>query len=173
MNNQLPKMRTQEDADREQLERLKNDTSGRELLLLMLSNMTGSATRGLPTTDDHIKIASDALNDFRRSDYSDAIDYVESLSLIVDFYKDLAENLASQMGDYGLVINEYGDVSNNPFVLVDGDTYIGKIEVINLEDNERDELWKYYVKDYVPTASKAEKAWISERFADQIEKEQA
>lgn len=171
--NKLPALYTQEDADRERLERIKADTTGREFALAMLSAF--STRRSLPKSADHIKVMNDALNDFSRLDYSEASNTVETLADIVEHYKALAESLAEQMGNYGLLLNEYGDVSNNVFVLFDGDGehVLGhSVEILDLSEHEPEDLWEDYIKPYVPLASEREKAWIATTFEEQINREE-
>lgn len=169
----LPKMRTQEDAIKEQAEQIKNGGE-RGFLRALLSNMTGSATRGLPVTDDHDKLAQDAVRDFQRSDYSEAASTVESLVLIVDYYKGLAEEYLCALTDNALSTNEYGQVTNYSFALTEnGEQVLGCAEVIAMEDqqDDLDSLWSGYVKDYLPFAGKTEKEYIARKFAVQIEAE--
>lgn len=171
--NTLPKMRTQEDAIKEQAEQIKNGGE-RGFMLALLSNMTGSATRGLPVTDDHDKLAQDAIRDFRRSDYTEAASTVESLVLIVDHYKNLAEEYLSALTDHALSTNEYGQVTNYSFVLIEGgEQMLGYAEVIRVEDqtDHLDSLWSEYVKDYLPFAGETEKKYITRKFAAQIEED--
>lgn len=170
MNN-LPTMRTQEDVTREQMDKLKDGTD-RELMLVLLQNMTGSATRGLPTTDDHDKIARDAVQDFQRNDFSEARRAVESLELIVDFYKDLAESYLDELTRQGNRMDEYGNQQNNIFALMDGgEQKLGFSEVLNVEEHDLEHIWQGYVKDYLPFAGGFEKDYIAEKFAAFIEEE--
>lgn len=168
----LPKMRTQEDVTREQIEKL-NSGSERDLMLVMLQSMTGSATRGLPVTDDHDKLAQEAVWDFQRNDYSEAASTVESLVLIVDHYKNLAEEYLSELTRQGNVMDEYGSQRNNIFALVEaGEQKLGFSEVLDVAEHDLEDLWDDYVKDYVQFAAPSEMTYIAERFAAFIEKEQ-
>lgn len=167
----LPKMRTQEDVTREQVEALTNGNE-RDRLMVLLGSMTGSDTRGLPETDDHDKLARDATEDFRRSNYSEAHSTVESLVLIVDFYKNLAEEYLSLLQGNGVAVDEYGSQTNNVFSLTEnGEQVLGYSEVLPIEDHSREDLWEGYVKGYLPFAGASEKKYIAEKFGEFIKEE--
>jgi len=167
--NALPKMRTQEDVTRENVEKLQNG-SEREKALVLMSVLFGSEYKNLPTTDDHDQIAREALSDFRESNFSEAASAVDSLVKIIDFYKELAESYHADLTKFGAVIDEYGSVTTEPFVIIgkEGKTHLGPVEVIEYEEQDKPSLWAHYVKPYLPVATEREREWIAAEFADLI-----
>ena len=169
----LPKMRTQEDVTRENVEKLQNG-SERVKALTLLGAMFGHEYKNLPTTDDHDKIAREALSDFRQSNFSEAASAVDSLVKIVDFYKELAESFHADLTKFGAVVDEHGSITTEPFVIVDphNQVLLGKVEVIEYEEQDMLSLWEHYVKPYLPIATEREHNWIAAKFAEQIFKEE-
>lgn len=165
--NALPKLYTAEDKTAEDVERWKNG-SDRDRALIMLSAFS-SQTR-LPISDDHGQIASDAISEFRSADYSGAVGAVESLEMIADHYKELAQKYLEELTDLGAVVDQYGDVTTEPFVITEkGEQVIGGIEVFDIDEVGRDDgTWYYYIKPYLPHASKSELEWIAKNFPEQV-----
>lgn len=166
----LPKIYTQEDQTAKDVAAWKSGNE-KDRLLIMLRAFA-SNQRNLPTTDDYVKVQQEATYDFRRNDYGEAQQYVDTLVHLVEFYKDLAETYLENLNDYGIVTDQYGYESSYPFVLrEDGYEKIARVEVLDLEEHNRDDLWVDYVKPFLPLATETERAWISEKFAEQIEGE--
>lgn len=167
---ELPKIYTQEDQDAKDVAAWQGGNE-KDRLLIMLRAFA-SNPRNLPTTDDYAKVQREATEDFRRNNYGEAQQYVDTLTHLVEFYKELAEQYLENLNDYGIVTDEYGHVSSYPFVLTEnGYEQIGRVEVLDLEEHSRDSLWSGYVKPFLPMATETERAWIAEKFADQIEGE--
>ena len=165
--NAIPKIYTAEDRSAENVERWKNGTD-RDRALIMLSAFA-SQTR-LPISNDHDRIARDAISAFRSADYSGAVEAVESLAQIVDHYKEYAEKYLSELTRLGAVVDECGDATTEPFaILENGEQVLGKVEVFDIDEVGRgDGTWNYYVKPYLPHASKSEREWIARNFPEQV-----
>lgn len=166
----LPKIRTQEDVDAEDVETWKSGGE-RERLLLMLRSFGSAQRRSVPISGDHDKIARDAVRDFHRNDFSGAVEAIESLVLMVDFYKDLAETYMDALAGLGAVFDSDGAIVREPFVLVgeDGEQLLGRVEVVEFDGNPDSKLWEYYVESYLPVASERERAWIVDTFSERIQ----
>lgn len=166
----LPKIYTQQDRDAKDRGLLENG-SERDRLLMLLRAFSGSRS-SLPMSDDYGKIQADATHDFRRSDYSEAESYVDSLVRLVEFYKELAENYLNALTDYGIPVDDYGCVSGYPFVLTeDGEEVLGRVEVLALEDHASEDLWRGYVKPFLGFATDSEREWIVKTFSEQIKED--
>lgn len=169
--NQLPKIRTQKDRDREDREVLTNGTE-REKTLLWLKTFSANS-QALPSTDDLDEIHSNARHEFSALDFSNAMSHVDSAIQVAGFYRDLAENYLQGLTDMGAVVDEWGTVTHEPFVLLNkrGEHILGRPEVIQMGDSSPSDIWYYYVQHYLPFASPVEKNWIAEKFATEIEQE--
>lgn len=165
--NSIPKLYTAEDRAAEQVERWRNG-SDRDRALVLLSAFATSAR--LPVSDDHDKIAREAIGEFQDRNYSGAVEAVESLVQIVDHYKEFAEKYLSELTRLGAVVDEYGDATTEPFaILENGEQVLGKVEVFDIDEVGRDGgTWNYYVKPYLPYASETEREWIARNFPDEI-----
>ncbi len=163
----LPKIYTQGDQVAKDIEDWKGG-SERDRLLILLRSFS-SNPRSLPSTDDYTKVQRDATDDFRRNDYGEAQQYVDTLTQLVEFYKELAEQYLENLNDYGIITDEYGSVSHYPFVLTeDGCEKIGRVEVLDIGEHDLDELWRGYVKPFLHLANKGEREWIADKFAEQM-----
>ena len=166
----LPKLYTQEDQDKRDREDWKNGGERAQLLLFLRAFSNGGGS--LPLTDNYAKVQTEATEDFRRSDYSAAQSYVDTLTELVEFYKELAENYLEALTDYAIAVDQYGSVSNYPFVLVDdGYEILGRAEVLNLDEHDSRSLWRDYIKPFLPFATERERVWIAEHFADYLNEE--
>ena len=165
--NAIPKLYTAEDKAAEDVERWKNGTE-RDRALIMLSAFASQAR--LPISNDHDQIARDAISAFRSADYSGAVEAVESLAQIVDHYKEYAEKYLGELTRLGAVVDQYGDVTTEPFVITEnGEQVLGGMEVFDIDEVGRDDgTWNYYVKPYLPHASKSEREWIAKNFPEQV-----
>lgn len=172
MVNELPKIWTQEDQTRKDVESFKNGTE-RDRLLMMLRCFSSSAS-SLPVTDDIGKIVNDATEDFRRSNYGEAMSYVDSLGTVAEFYKDLAERYLDHLTYLGATTDQYGDMAREPFVMMhNGVQVLGRVEVITLEEQEADlSTWVHCIKPYLPYASDSEREWITDNFAQFISEDE-
>ena len=172
MNNyQLPGPHTQEAQTATDIEILREGTD-REKALVWIKAF--SSNRHLPKTADYNKILRDATNEFQRNDYSEALDYVQSLAELVEHYQDLAQNFADTLEAYGAVLNEYGDVAYEPVVIVDqyGNELFGRPEVLVFERHDKEELWHYYIKPRLGTLTEQEERWVADNFQAQIKEEE-
>jgi len=172
MTNKLPKIYTQGDQTQQDVERWKNGTD-RDRLMIMLSAFTSSPN--LPITDDYYLVQKEATGGFQRNNYGEAQQYVDTLTRLVEFYKELAEKYLDHLTTYGIITNQYGDVTNYPFVLTQGgEQVLGVAEILSMEEHNSDSsLWHDYVKPYLQLASAGEREWIAINFPEGVEELEA
>lgn len=169
---ELPKIHTQEDQDKQDVESWKTGNERAQLLLLLRAFSGGGGN--LPLTDDYGRVQVDATEDFRRRDYSEAQRYVDTLANLVEFYKELAENYLQVLTDYGIRTDQCGYSDGYPFAIMShGYQVFGAIEVFDLEEQTetpeaRASLWEDYIKPHLAIAKHWEKDWIVQNFPDEV-----
>ena len=141
----LPALKTKSEALREKLE----SGSPRDILLALLSAMSVSGNN-LPEYGDIRKIYTDSTYDFRRNDFSNAADYVDSLIKIAEHYQDLAENYRGELAAHGARFYETGEVEHfYPFTLTEGGNQIaGTAEAFSVESESELEGAIEYLESY-------------------------
>ena len=146
----LPALKTKNEAFREQLE----GGTQRDFLRALLSTMSSNGS-SLPEHGDMNKIYSDSNTEFRRNDFSNAADYVDSLLKIAEHYQGLAENYRSELASHGARFHETGEVEYfYPFTLTEGDDQIaGTAEAFSVERDLEDGI-EYLESYYTPQTEK-------------------
>jgi hypothetical protein len=127
-----------------------NDPQG-ALFRALLSDLTGSRQH-FPTYNDQNEVDRKARDDFRRNDFSDAFDYIDSLVKIADFWQEKAETYHSELSRYGATFDQYGDPDLQPFAVTRGGKWLtGTADSFDLTDPNHIEDAVYFLRRWLTT----------------------
>jgi len=132
----LPKIKTQAEELRERMEA---EGFARTFLTAWIGDLTGNRS-SLPEYGDPNDIERRAAAEFRRHDFSEASNYVDSLVKIAEHYKELAQTYHHALSQVGAEFNEWGGVDVDPAVVTRDGKWVGGtadlFELTNEDDRE-------------------------------------
>ena len=159
----IPKIKTSAGAAKERAEGA--GTSQRAFALELLRAFSHTHDP-FPTYDNAWDVERNAAADFRRNDFSEAADYIDSLVKIADYWQNLAENYHGHLSPIATFhdtgeVNEFEPIA----VTLNGEEVGGSASVFRL-DNEDER--KYALEELKKTLARATYEPRRERLANLI-----
>lgn len=159
----IPKIKTSAESAKE---RAKEAGTGQRAFALELLRALTNTYDPFPTYDNAWEVQRNAAADFRRADFSEAADYIDSLVKIANYWQNLAENYHGHLSPVATFydtgeVNEFEPIA----VTLNGEEVGGSASVFRL-DNEDER--KYALEELKKTLSRATYEPRRERLANLI-----
>lgn len=145
----IPEIKTSGEYWKEEYDR---DPQG-ALLRAMVSDLTGAFRSGLPTYNDQNEVERKAREDFKRHNYGESLDYIDSLVRIADFWKDLAEDYHRALVQNGATFYGTGEVEQSGSFAItrDGKWLVGPSDSFDIADPANHEDAVAALTRWIPT----------------------